>query len=114
MSATFKSHKTEVLQALKSAIDRGLDAIGDSCVGHAQDHAPVKTGNLKSSIIHEREGEATEVIGPSDSAAPYKPVDYAKYVELGTHKTNSQPFLRPAAENYQSEYVAIMRDELGL
>ena len=109
MSATFKSHKTEVLQALKSAIDRGLDAIGDSCVGHAQDHTPVK-----SSIIHEREGEATEVIGPSDSAAPYKPVDYAKYVELGTYKTNPQPFLRPAAENYQSEYVAIMRDELGL
>jgi HK97 gp10 family phage protein len=109
----YKSYKDAVLEALKSAIDRAMDDIGDRCAGHAQDHATVDTGNMRASIIHEREGEATEVIGPSDSAAPYKPVGYAKYVELGTQRQSPQPFLRPAAENYFSEYVAILRDELN-
>lgn len=109
---SYKSYKAEVLQALKDAVSKGLDEIGDRCVGHAQDLAPVDTGNMRASIIHEREGEYTEAIGPSNSAAPYKDVYYAKYVELGTHRQNPQPFLRPAAENYRSEYETIMEQAL--
>jgi HK97 gp10 family phage protein len=36
-------------------------------------------------------------------------VDYAPYVELGTHKQAAKPFLRPAAENHKGEYKAIIQ-----
>lgn len=109
----YKSYKKEVLDALKAAVQRGLDAIGDRCVGHAQNLTPVDTGNLRASIIHEREGDYTEVVGPSNAAAPIKDVGYAVYVELGTRKMKAQPFLNPALNNYTSEYYDIMREELN-
>ena len=110
---TYTSHLDEVLEALDAAVSEGLDAIGDRAQGYAQNLTPVDTGNLRASIKHEREDEHTEVIGAFNDSAPYKKVDYAKFVELGTSRMRAQPFLRPAAEDHMREYVKIMRDALG-
>jgi HK97 gp10 family phage protein len=36
-------------------------------------------------------------------------VEYAPYVEPGTHKQKAQPYLRPAAENHSAEYKEIIK-----
>ena len=75
----YEDNLDEVLGVLANAIDRGFRAIGETAVGHAQDKVPVKTGNLKNSIVYEvdrTDGKVTLNIGSN--------VEYAPYVELGT------------------------------
>lgn len=105
MSVEFKSNKEEVLAALADAIKQGLEIIGGAAEGYAADQCPVDTGRLQGSIAHEPEGDKTMVVGTN--------VEYAPYVELGTRKMRSQPFLRPAAEDHVSQYKSIMRRVLG-
>jgi HK97 gp10 family phage protein len=70
-----------------------LKQVGTKCVAGAKRLCPVDTGRLRSSITeelrHDDEG-LVEVVGTD--------VEYAAYVELGTHRARAQPFLRPAAE----------------
>ena len=110
----YTSHLDEVMKALESGVSEGLDLIGDRAQGYAQNLTPVDTGNLRASLKHEREDKHTEVVGAFNESAPYKKVDYAKFVELGTSRMRAQPFLRPAAENHTREYVKIMKDALGI
>lgn len=97
------SNVEEVLRATKSAVERGLEAVGLQAEGYAKMECPVDTGNLRNSITHTSDGEAAYV-GTN--------VEYAPYVEYGTSKTKAQPFLRPAAENHTTEYKAIFEDQL--
>lgn len=100
MSIKFTDHSTEVLEALESAISRGLEAIGLSAEGHAKRAAPVDTGRLRNSIAHAVKGDAA-YIGTN--------VEYAPYVELGTSRQAPKPYLRPAATQHGSEYKALMQ-----
>jgi HK97 gp10 family phage protein len=40
-------------------------------------------------------------------------VEYAPYVELGTHRQKAQPYLRPAAEGHTAEYKQIIKTEMS-
>ena len=100
MNVKFTSHKEEILEAVEKATDKALNDIGDKAVEYAQNLAAVDTGNMKSSITHERYDENTEIFGTSNDKAPYKEVDYAVLVELGSNGQRSQPFIRPAAEGH--------------
>lgn len=103
------SNVKEVLAALEGKRFEALNAIGEAAVVHAQDACPVDTGNLRASIMHQVISEDTVEIGTASGYAPYKPVDYAPFVETGTSRMAAQPFLRPAAENYADEYKEIFQ-----
>ena len=106
MAVIFHGHASEVLRALNSAIESGMEQIGEAAEHHAKDLAPVKTGALRDSIHHRNAGDHTQEIGTDT-------IPYAGFVELGTRKMHAQPYLRPAAENYGSEYVQIMENALN-
>lgn len=100
MSVVFISHAKEALAAENAARNKALEIIGGKAESHAKKLCPVDTGRLRNSITHAQYSEDTEVIGSN--------VDYAPFVELGTHKQAAKPFLRPAAENHTAEYRAVI------
>lgn len=125
---TIDDKSPEVLNALINAVERGLEAIGETAVDYAQSECPRDTGNLQGSITCQRQ-EFTELIGTN--------VEYGKYVEFGTgkfaesggrrtawryqddagnwHVTEGQkphPFLRPAIEKHLSEYKNLMIESI--
>lgn len=113
MKVTFQSNRGQVEAYVNDAIDHALDRIGDRAVELAQNLATIDTGNMRASLTHQRYDEQTEIVGTSNQQAPYKPVDYAPYVELGTRRQRAQPFLRPAIENHMQEYKEIWQGELS-
>lgn len=67
--------------------------------------APVDTGNLRASISTETTGDGrnarmTAEIGPTAA--------YGIYVELGTSRMGSQPFLFPAADRHEPAFLQAM------
>lgn len=100
MGVIFTSHAAEALSAEASARAKALEVIGGKAEGYAKALCPVDTGRLRNSITHQQMSENTEVIGTN--------VEYAPYVELGTHKMGARPYLRPACENHTAEYRAIV------
>lgn len=101
MSVTFISHVPEALSAEARAKATALEIIGGKAESYAKKLCPVDTGNLRNSITHQQYDENTEVIGTN--------VEYAPYVELGTHKMAPRPYLRPAAEGHAAEYANIVK-----
>ena len=95
---------------MQKTVRSTLNTIGEQVVGWAQNLAPVDTGNLKSSLDHQAESNNTEIVGTSNGKAPYKDVEYAKYVELGTPRMHAQPFIRPAIERNLSTIRKIIED----
>lgn len=102
---TFTSHRPEVVDAVQQAKKRALEIIGGKAETYAKRLCPVDTGRLRNSITHEQYDENTEVIGTN--------VEYAPFVELGTHNQRPQPYLRPAAENHTQEYKTVWERELA-
>lgn len=82
-----------------SNIPVALEAVGLQAEGYAKLVCPVDTGRLRNSISHAVEGN-TAYIGTN--------VEYAPYVEFGTHKQRAQPYLQPAATEHGDEYKAII------
>lgn len=89
-----------------------LDRAARNCAGAVRDLAkqlcPVDTGALRASIHVRREGrEAVYSI--------VAPLDYAGYVEYGTHKMEAQPYLTPAIRHidplpyFQKEIGALLK-----
>ena len=96
-----------VLEELASRLPAVLEAIGIQAEGNAVDEITkmkaVDTGRLRGSISHATDEEAA-YIGTN--------VEYAPYVELGTHKMPARPFLRNAVSNYADEYKKLLEDGL--
>ena len=93
----------QVLEAVAAALERGLEAIGLAAESHAKELCVVDTGRLRNSITHVVQDEEV-YIGTN--------VEYAPYVELGTSRMKARPFLKPAAENYGSEYKTLLESVL--
>lgn len=96
----------EVSQGIQRAMDRALEEIGLAAEGYAKRACPVDTGNLRNSITHAVESAENAVYVGTN-------VEYAPYVEMGTCRTAAQPFLRPAATEYGSQYRLVIKRELG-
>lgn len=105
MAVIFQSNAKEVLSAMQKAKNQALEIIGGKAETYAKRLCPVDTGNLRNSITHQQFDENTEVIGTN--------VDYAAYVELGTHKMAARAYLRPAVENHKIEYRSILKRIMG-
>ena len=103
----FISRKNEVLNELDSKIPVILEALGIEGEGNAVDEITemkaVDTGRLRGSISHAHDDEAA-YIGTN--------VEYAPYVELGTSKMASRPFLRNAVTKYENDYKRIIKEGL--
>lgn len=84
-----------------------LEALGIEAEGNSVDEitllGAVDTGRLRGSISHAVSGNDV-YIGTN--------VEYAPYVELGTHKMAARPFLRNAITKYSEDYKGII--EKGL
>ena len=101
MSSFIFTDNSQIVEREKdAAIERALEIIGQRAERYAKKDCPVDTGRLRNSIIHQREGKETEIIGTN--------VEYAPYVEYGTSRNrHPQPFIRPAALNHSDEYKQI-------
>lgn len=74
-------------------MERALNVLGQIAETSAKDHAPVDTGTLRRSIVHE--------VGEDDIGIYMRygtPLEYGIYQELGTRYHPAHPFLRPALE----------------
>lgn len=101
------SHVGEVKAELRNRIPTILEALGIEAEGNAvteiTELGAVDTGRLRGSITHAVD---------DDSAIVGTNVEYGVYVEMGTYKMASRPFLRNAIENYTDDYKRIV--EAGL
>lgn len=102
-----KSHLGEVLSELNDRVPAILDALGLQAEGNAVSEitslGAVDTGRLRASISHASD-DSSAYIGTN--------VEYAPYVELGTHKMAARPFLRNAIANYGDDYKRIIEEGL--
>jgi hypothetical protein len=142
MSYSYKDNTEEVLSAMETAIERGLEAIGMTAEGHAKkvltkvvytgDKDYPLTGRLRNSItyavsgkkaaIQSYSGDNGEEGGTYDGTAPNDKdkavyigtnVEYAPGIELGTHRSaGAVHFLQDAASNHTAEYKRLMEDSM--
>lgn len=99
-----QSHIGEVKAELRNRIPTILEALGIEAEGNAVEEitnlGAVDTGRLRGSITHAVD---------DDSAIVGTDVEYGVYVEMGTYKMASRPFLRNAIENYVDDYKNIVQ-----
>ena len=106
MSVVYVSHAAAAMSDIERATAKALEIIGGKAETYAKQLCPVDTGRLRNSITHAQVDEKTEAVGTN--------VEYAPYVELGHHTSGgnlvaARPFLRPAAENHQEEYMNVFK-----
>ena len=133
-----KSHLGEIQEAFNQRAPIIMDAVGLEAEGNAisnvKNMKAVDTGRLKNSITHGVSGKPFSKLtysddqdntyaGPSESAPGSDSqntlsvyigtnVEYAPYVELGTYKMASRPFLRNAINDHLNDYKKIIEDGL--
>ena len=115
------SDKTgEVLAEVSKRSTVALEAVGQKAEDNAvrevtkavYDTPPAptykRTGRLRSSITHSVDSDNMSVSVGSN-------VEYAPYVELGSSraKRGPRPFIKPALENYQAQYSALIKEIFG-
>ena len=103
----FTSHVGDIKAELANRIPVILEALGLEAEGNAVTEitalGAVDTGRLRGSISH-AVGDKEVFIGTN--------VEYAPYVELGTHKMAARPFLRNAISHYTDDYKRIIEEGL--
>lgn len=110
VTVEFTNNADEVLNKLKTQVDRALFEIGAACQTYTKENTPVRTGALKNSWKVEVHGDEEYVI----IGVPVGAVkgDYGKYVENGTSRQRAVHMLRNAVQNYTQEYKAIAERNL--
>lgn len=92
----------DLLQAAAAVIAETPDIIGyyaGRTANLARASAPVRTGELRGGI-------SVQVAGSGQSAAIFATAPYAPYVEHGTSKMPPQPFMAPALDQVEPEFIA--------
>lgn len=108
MGFEFKDNTKEVLEALKFAKKRGLEAIGESAESYAKEELyeghGVDTGNLRNRISNSVLNDDSVIIGTN--------VKYAPYVELGHRGFPGYHFLQKAATEHKEEYKSLLEQSM--
>lgn len=113
------------LDAKDDAIKRAMEEIGIVAEGYAKGLCPVDTSRLRGSITYATSTKHSDGEKPAEPAdyemrgaaedgmvAIGTNVEYALYVERGTHKQSAKPYLAPAIKNHASQYKKIIEMEL--
>ena len=105
-----ENNTEQIAKAIKTALAAALEEVGLAAEGFAKkkltENHSVDTGRLRNSVTHAIDmGEEAVYIGTN--------VEYAPYVELGTSRSKEKPYLRPAAQDHETEYRAIFEKHLG-
>jgi HK97 gp10 family phage protein len=74
----------------------------------AKINAPVDTGALRNSIA-----STVETGGGAVEGIIYSPLEYAPYVEYGTWKMRSQPFMGPALNQNRELIIDMLKEALA-
>lgn len=77
---------------IDETVDQTLDRLGKRVRENARRIVPIRSGDLRKSIIAQQADGVLQVGVDVDVAG----VDYGPFVEQGTSKAAAQPFLRPA------------------
>lgn len=86
----------EVIAAVEVTAALAVKEVSELIALDAQGRAPVRTGNLRSSIGSSSQKKEGEVFAGAE---------YAAFVEYGTYKMPAQPFLGPAVARYAPEFA---------
>ena len=129
-------HTDEVLKALETQLEAGLEAVGNNAVSHAKQNITaagrIDTSKLINSVNHKVEtGEKAVYIGTNTEYAIYNEMGTGIYASGGGgrqtpwvyqdakgewHRTRGMRpihFLKNAAANFAGEYVAIIKQYLS-
>ncbi|MBU2038345.1 MAG: HK97 gp10 family phage protein [Gammaproteobacteria bacterium] len=98
-----------IAKGLNTKTDKIVEALAFEVEADAKQRAPVRTGNLRNSIHTRTKHNSTlravtfmvDIPSPSGKiiAVVGSGVNYASYVEFGTYKMASRPYLGPAVES---------------
>lgn len=123
--------------ALDEQIEQALIAIGMTAETYAKkeltDSGAVDTGRLRNSVTFALAGEEANIkeykddnentytysgTAPSDKKGERSVfigtnVEYADFIEAGTKRMKSRPYLRPAAANHTDEYKGLVKQALS-
>ena len=100
-----QDHTDEVIEALGTALARGLEAVGIEAESDAAAICPVDTGRLRNSITHTIDDNGkSAIIGTN--------VEYSLYVHEGVHGRKGQPFLTDAITHNADKYRRIIEASL--
>jgi HK97 gp10 family phage protein len=93
------------------AIQKLAEEIAFRLVERAKEIVPVRTGHLLGSItaLFGADAEDSESDGSPRAFEPVQVVadtPYASFVEFGTSKMTAQPFMGPAAEEIEPDFLA--------
>lgn len=106
--AAFKRAPERMRRAFPKAINRTLLTIG----GKAAKNAPVRTGNLRGSILDPDRGLilATESMFKGSVGSG---TGYGAFVEQGTRFMRAQPYLGPAVTDSQQQTEQFFTEAVG-
>lgn len=90
----------KIEKKILDACKKGIDEVTGACIMDAKLRVPVRTGRLRSSIRKMKPG-----FWGSD-------VEYAIFVEVGTHKMSAQSYLRSAADKNYPQLIDLIKKEL--
>lgn len=97
----------EVKAALDQALARAMEKVGLVAEGDVKVKTPKDTGRLQNSITHQLSvdgGDYSVMVGTN--------VEYAPFVELGTHDRDGTHFMENALKKRAKVYAGIIESEL--
>lgn len=103
------NHIAEAMKAIEDGIKKAIRDAATEGVKLAQDNAAVDTGYMRDHVYEVTSAGSTYQEGPLCLPEVEKPekdtealiasgASYSVYVEYGTHKMGSQPFMTPMSE----------------
>lgn len=90
---------------LRRRVGEEVAAAAVECQSTAKVLVPKDTGTLARSIVAEPENPLSWVVGTD--------VEYAPFVEYGTHRMAAQPYLTPAAEAQRQRFISALNRVIG-
>jgi len=89
-------------------IKAALEQSGEHLRGAIENTTPVRTGALKAAIVKGEVIDGKIQIGPSQQGPAFR----AHFLEFGTSRMSSQPFLRNTFEQQKSKVEQIIAEEI--
>lgn len=102
--ATDLSALDALINGLESRAQAVVERYAALIVEEAQRLAPVRTGELRASLHAEVSAMMAEIVSDTN---------HSSYVEYGTARAPSQPFLRPAVERHRESFLREIEEIFG-